>query len=108
MIQLTEANFGDEVLQEKTKPVLVDFWGENCERCHALMPDYQELEHKYGNSIKFCELNTTTSRKLAIKERVLGLPTVVLYIEGEKKEILTPNKIESVSSIELLLRQYCS
>ena len=42
MIELTIDNFGVEVLEQET-PVLVDWWGETCENCLALMPDVEEL-----------------------------------------------------------------
>lgn len=106
MLKLNQENFETEVLNYNEKPVFVDFWGEKCERCHELMPEVEELEKKFINSIKFCELNTTEFRKLAIKERVLGLPTMIIYVNGEKKEVLTPNKIASIEDVQRLIDAY--
>lgn len=108
MLELNQENFEAEVLNYNEKPVIIDFWGEKCERCRQLMPGMKELEKKYQSSIKFCELNTTEYRKLAIKERVLGLPTMIIYINGEKKEVLTPNKISSIEDVEKLIADYAS
>jgi thioredoxin 1 len=36
---------------------------------------------------------------------VLGLPTIAVYKNGEKVEVLTPDKV-SISSIEEMLKKY--
>lgn len=101
MIELDKDNFDAEVLQA-TGPVLVDFWGEKCEPCKALMPEVHALAEKYGDKMKMCKLNTTQNRRLAIGQKVLGLPTFIVYKNGEKvKEIsgaenCTPVTIESL------------
>lgn len=101
MLELNKDNFDAEVLQA-TGPVLVDFWGEKCEPCKALMPEVHTLADKYGNSMKMCKLNTTENRRLAIGQKVLGLPTFIVYKNGEKvKEIsgaenCTPETIEKL------------
>ncbi len=50
------------------------------------MPDIEALSEKYGDKIKFSKLNTSKARRLAISQRVLGLPTIILYRNGEKIE----------------------
>jgi len=101
MIELDKDNFDSEVLQA-TGPVLVDFWGEKCEPCKALMPEVHTLAEKYGDKMKMCKLNTTQNRRLAIGQKVLGLPTFIVYKNGEKiKEIsgaenCTPEAVENL------------
>ncbi|OAA91663.1 thioredoxin TrxA [Clostridium ljungdahlii] len=85
MVILDKNTFKDEVLETKGY-VLVDYFGDGCVPCKALMPDVEELSKQYGNQVKFCKLNTTKARRLAISQRVLGLPTIVLYKDGEKIE----------------------
>lgn len=96
MVVLDKKNFEEEVLQSKGL-VVVDFWGENCEPCMALMPEFQELASKYEGKAKFCKLNTVGNRRLAISQKVLGLPTVVIYKDGEKvREFVKEFDIEAV------------
>jgi thioredoxin 1 len=60
------------------------------------------LAEKYEDKMKMCTLNTTANRRLAIAQRVMGLPTFIVYKNGEKiKEIsgaenCTPETIESL------------
>lgn len=46
------------------------------------MPDFEALEGEYSDKVVFAKLNTTHERRLAISQRVLGLPTIVLYKDG--------------------------
>jgi len=85
MLELNKKNFEEEVLNSEGL-VLVDFWGDSCEPCKELMPDVQALSKKYGDKIKFTKLNTTKARRVAISQRVLGLPTIIIYRNGEKIE----------------------
>lgn len=85
MLELNKKNFEEEVLNAEGL-VLVDFWGDSCEPCKELMPDIVSLSEKYGEKIKFTKLNTTKARRAAISQGVLGLPTIILYRNGQKIE----------------------
>ncbi len=92
MLELTKDNFEAEVLKAEGL-VLVDFWGDSCEPCKALMPDVEALSEAYGSQVKFSKLNTTKARRLAISQRVLGLPTIILYKDGEKLDAVTGKEV---------------
>ena len=47
--------------------------------CIEMMPDVHKLEENYGDKIKFTSLNTSGNRRLAIAQKVLGLPTMIMY-----------------------------
>lgn len=48
------------------------------------MPSVEALAEKYGDKAKFCSLNTGGNRRLAISQKVLGLPNVSFYQGGQK------------------------
>lgn len=104
MLELDKDTFAAEVL-EAEGPVLVDFWGPTCEPCKALMPHIEELAEKYGDQMKFTKLDTTKARRLAISHKVLGLPTIIVYKDGEKLEGLTGDAC-TVETIEELIKKY--
>ena len=100
MLILDKDNFEKEVLNVEGL-VLVDYWNEGCEPCKALMPDVEALSEAYGDKVKFCKLNTSSARRLAISQKVLGLPTITLYKNGEKiaeatKEAATKSGIQAM------------
>ena len=59
MLEVTKENFESEVLQAEGY-VFVDFFGDGCVPCAALMPHVHALADKYADSkLKFCCMNTT-------------------------------------------------
>ncbi|NFQ01442.1 thioredoxin [Clostridium sporogenes] len=100
MLVVDKKTFEQEVLKSEGY-ILVDYFGDGCVPCQALMPDVEELSQKYEDKVKFCKLNTTKARRLAISQKVLGLPTIILYKDGEKleevvKEDATKENIEAM------------
>lgn len=100
MLELTKENFQAEVLDAEGT-ILVDFFGDGCVPCAALMPHVHGFEEVYGDKIKFTSLNTTKARRLAIGQKILGLPVIAIYKGGEKvaecvKDDATPENVEKM------------
>ncbi|PPK49260.1 thioredoxin family protein [Clostridium algidicarnis] len=104
MLELNKENFEAEVTNYTEKPVFVDFWGDKCEICLELMPGVHALESKYSDKIKFASLNIGGSRRLAISQKVLGLPTMIIYKNGERSEVITPDKISTIDDVENFIK----
>lgn len=98
MLALTKENFEEEVLKAEGL-VMVDFWSEKCEPCKALMPSVHKLAEKHEGKAKFCSLDTNGNKRLAMAQKVLGLPTILFYQNGEKvAELCTNISIEDVEA----------
>lgn len=82
MLELNKDNFDQEV-KEAEGYVLVDFWGPTCEPCKALMPHVHDMEKDFPN-IKFCSFDISKGRRLAIGEKVMGLPVIAIYKDGSQ------------------------
>ena len=101
MVELTKENFDTEVTNAEGY-IFIDFYGDGCVPCAALMPHVHALADKYADSkLKFCAMNTTKARRLAIKQGVMGLPVMAIYKDGEKvdelvKDDCTPETIEAM------------
>jgi thioredoxin 1 len=83
MIELDKDNFDQTVLAHKGV-FLVDFWGSTCEACTEMMPQLEALEGELSGKIAFGRVNIQGNRRLAMREKVLGLPTVLIYKDGQK------------------------
>ena len=83
MIALDKDNFDQTVLAHKGL-FLVDFWGETCEACIEMMPQMEELETELAGQVSFGTVNIQGNRRLAMREKVLGLPTLLIYRDGQK------------------------
>jgi Thioredoxin domain-containing protein len=98
MLMLSKENFEKEVLKAEGL-ILVDFWNEKCEPCKALMPGVHELAEKFKGKVKFCSLDTNGNKRLAMSQKVLGLPTILFYRNGEIIAALTTTiSIEDVEA----------
>ena len=100
MLEVDKTTFEPEVLQAAGK-VVVDFYGDGCVPCAALMPHAHEFAETYGDKLKFCALNTTKARRLAIGQKILGLPVIAVYENGEMidscvKDDATPENVEAM------------
>ena len=105
MLDLTKDNFNAEVLEYKDGYVFVDFYGDGCVPCAAMMPFVHACADKYGDKIKFCSLNTTKARRLAIGQKILGLPVMAIHKDGEKiDEVVKEEATEA--SIEAMIQKY--
>ena len=64
MLDLTKENFEAEVLKAEGK-VFVDFYGDGCVPCAALMPYVHEYAEKYGDKMKFWVCRSWPSMRTA-------------------------------------------
>ena len=104
MVELTKDNFEEEVLKAEGA-VLVDFFGDGCVPCEALMPHVHAMEDTFGKQIKFTALNTTKARRLAIGQKILGLPVIAIYKDGAKIDDCVKDDA-TVENIEAMIKKY--
>lgn len=101
MLELNKENFEAEVLAAEGL-VLVDFWSSKCEPCLELIPAMEALAGDYP-AVKFTKLNILENRRLAIGQRVMGLPTVLIYKDGERMAELS--KDFAIEDVEAKLKE---
>ena len=104
MLELNKDNFDSEIL-ESDGVVVVDFWSESCDPCKELMPEVEKLAEEYGDKAKFAKLNIKGNRRLAMKQQVMGLPSIVFYVDGKKKEHLSGDDLD-YEKIKLSLKKF--
>jgi thioredoxin 1 len=102
MLEVTKENFEQEVLQADGL-VVVDFWSPKCEPCKELMPSVHALAEKYQGKAKFCQLDSASNKRLAISQKVLGLPTICFYKNGEK--VAEFSKDIAIEDVEAKLKE---
>jgi thioredoxin 1 len=49
-----------------------------------MMPEIETLERDLAGRVGFGKVNIQGNRRLAIREKVLGLPTISIYKDGQK------------------------
>ena len=82
IVHVTDSSFEDEVLKSDT-PVLVDYWAEWCGPCKMIAPVLDEIAKDYSGKLKICKLNIDENAETAPKYGVRGIPTLMLFKDGE-------------------------
>ena len=80
-IEVNESNF-DEVIS-KYDTVVVDFWAPWCGPCRLLAPVIEQLAKEMKGKVVFAKLNTDENPKIAMRYRVMGIPTLILFKNGK-------------------------
>jgi thioredoxin 1 len=83
MLIVDKDNFEAEVTQS-AMPVVVDLWGPQCGPCLALMPDVEKLAASMEGTVKFCKLNVAENRRMAIALKVMSVPAILFFKNGEE------------------------
>lgn len=83
---VTDATFEQEVTNSEM-PVLVDFWAEWCGPCKMLSPVLEEMAAEFEGKVKIVKVNIDDSPETPTKLGVRGIPTLVLFKNGEASDI---------------------
>lgn len=79
---VSDDSFETDVIKS-TIPVLVDFWAQWCGPCKALAPIIEDLAQEYMNKVKFVKLNVDHNPATPPKFGIRGIPTIILFKEGQ-------------------------
>jgi thioredoxin 1 len=95
MKTVTDANFASDVLQSE-KPVLVDFWAEWCAPCRKVTPLLEEIAGELGDKITIVKLNIDENPETARAYRVMSVPTLTIFKNGEPVQSVAGAKPKGV------------
>lgn len=87
-VEATKENFRELVA---TGTCLVDVWGPLCRPCIALRPDVERLAE--GRDLTLVMLEGPKARRICIEMRVMGMPTFLLFSNGEEVARLTGQEL---------------
>jgi thioredoxin 1 len=79
---VTDTNFAEVVLKS-AKPVVVDYWADWCAPCKQLSPIIEELAVELGDKVTFVKMDTNTNTATPVKQGVMSLPTIQVFLGGE-------------------------
>ena len=98
-IHVTKDTFQQEVLESKI-PVLVDFWAEWCGPFQMVLPIVEELGEELTD-VKICKVNVDEQMELAKQYRVMSIPTLMVFKDGEmvKREMGAKSKAELLAML---------
>ncbi|MFL1499861.1 thioredoxin TrxA [Pseudomonas sp. O64] len=78
---VTDATFEAEVLKA-AGPVLVDYWAEWCGPCKMIAPVLDDIATTYEGKVTIAKLNIDDNQDTPLKHGVRGIPTLMLFKNG--------------------------
>lgn len=81
-ITLSDDSFESDVLKSEM-PVLVDFWAEWCGPCKMIAPILDDVAGEYEGKLIVGKLNVDQNNVSPAKYGVRGIPTLLLFKNGE-------------------------
>jgi thioredoxin 1 len=84
-LTFTDSTFDQEVINSDV-PVLVDFWAEWCGPCRIMAPTVEAIANEYAGKLKVGKLNVDDNGGTAMRFRIQGIPTLLLFKGGRVVE----------------------
>ena len=94
---VSDSSFEQDVLQAEG-PVLVDYWAEWCGPCKMIAPVLDENAKDYEGKLKVCKLNIDENQETPPKYGVRGIPTLMLFKNGN----VEATKVGALSKSQLM------
>lgn len=82
-VHVTDATFQEVVLGAPV-PAMVDFWAPWCGPCRMVAPVVEALAREYDGRAVVAKINTDENQQLAGRLGIMGIPTLILFKDGQE------------------------
>ncbi|MBV7482333.1 thioredoxin TrxA [Bordetella sp. BOR01] len=79
---VSDASFDADVIKS-SQPVLVDYWAAWCGPCKMIAPILEEVASEYAGRLTVAKLNVDENQDTASKYGIRGIPTLMLFKDGQ-------------------------
>lgn len=83
-IQTIDADRYVEVVLKSDRPVVLDFYSDECPPCEALAAKFEGLAAVWGQDVRFVKMFRQGNRSLAQELGVTSSPTLIFYRDGKE------------------------
>lgn len=82
---MAKSSFKDLISSET--PLLIDFYADWCGPCKTFAPIIDQLKDEMGDAVRVIKINVDKNQPLSQKLKVMSIPTVMIYQNGERKYV---------------------
>ena len=88
-ITYATTNTFNAVVLEQQQPVLVDFYADWCGPCKTIAPAIEAVADSFADRLRVAKVNVDDNPELATRYGVRGIPTLVVFKNGEPVDSVT-------------------
>ena len=93
---VSDVSFDADVLKS-SQPVLVEYWAAWCGPCKMIAPMLEEVSAEYAGKVTIAKLNVDENPETAAKFGIRGIPTLMLFKDGQ----VAATKVGALSKSQL-------
>jgi thioredoxin 1 len=97
VVYVNDNDFNELVLESEL-PVLLDYWAEWCGPCKMIAPLLDTIADEFAGKLTVAKLNIDESPNTPQKYGVRGIPTLMLFKDGE----IEGTKVGALSKVQLV------
>ena len=102
IVHVSDDSFEEDVLNS-SEPVLIDYWAEWCGPCKMIAPVLDEIAGEYEGRLKIAKLNIDENPQTPPKYGIRGIPTLMLFkngnVEGTKVGNASKSQLEGIETL---------
>jgi thioredoxin 1 len=84
-VEINDQNFQSQVT-DAALPVILEFGATWCGPCKMLEPLLKQLGDEWAGKVQLAHIDVDENVDLTMKFNVLGVPTVILFVNGKSVE----------------------
>ncbi|MBE5939721.1 MAG: thioredoxin [Lachnospiraceae bacterium] len=82
VVNVKTETFTEEVENSK-EPMMIDFYATWCGPCKMVGQVIDEIAKEYDGNVKICKIDVDAEPELAVKYRIMSVPTILTMRNGE-------------------------
>ncbi len=93
----------EKTVQSNKRPLVIDLWAPWCGPCKAMNPLLEQAKSNYSGKVDVLKINSDESQALLSKLNVVGIPTLLAYVDG--KQVYRKTGLHTASALNDLFKQ---